>query len=54
MLRGKVITGARLSRKCETVTACGIFNQDDYYNQGQDIDVSLPSAPSLATERTLY
>lgn len=45
--------GNDLSRECETVTARGIFNQDDYYNQGQDIDVSLPSAPSLATERTL-
>lgn len=41
------------SHECETVTTRGFFNQDDYYNQSQDIDVALPSTPSLSPERTL-
>ncbi len=45
--------GHDLSHECETVTTRGFFNQDDYYNQSQDIDVALPSTPSLSPERTL-
>lgn len=43
--------GHDLSHECETVTTRGFFNQDDYYNQSQDIDVALPSTPSLSPER---
>lgn len=45
--------GHDLSRECQTVATRGLAEEEESYNQGQYLDVTLPGVPYLSQERTL-
>lgn len=45
--------GHDLSRECKTIIADAMMEEENFYDRGNYIEVSLPATPFLASERTL-